>query len=421
MADFKPLPKPVNAPKKTQKVNDPRTVTREAKPDDRKTTVKVVQPKMVKETYKGVGASVSGVPEPGAQRTHQRRRDNPQGKSNFQKQARKAYRFLRKNSRRMINIGIALILAVSLISLLMWFMAGNNALAVYLGDDHFAYIAFSQDLDEDILRAEVISRLEDRVNASVQVNEQIMLRPASSAQRNVLPFNEAVEQLAATLDFQIIGTAIEVNGYRVAVLRTQSEAEEIIWRLQSPFLRGSSGEYDTVEFVEDFHLVSATVDESALSSVQHAMHRLDSRSVVVNEYTVQSGDTLGGIALRHNITLTQLFNDNPGFSANTILRVGDALQIQSYQPFLSVRTIMYETHREPIPIEFQPLENPGEVNTFSQTIQEGIEGEREVVTRIIRINGIQTEGTQIVETRTIREMEPEIVEVGTLEVAVDRR
>ena len=415
MSDFKPLPKPMKAQSSQEpsKKRKPEPVSEGKRIKQVKPLVKVVQPVTVKEPARDRQQPFQSQPK-----VIKKTASKP---SSFQRKVNRAYRFVRKNSRRILTLGAALILVVSLISLLGRFVTGENSMAIYLGEEHFGYISYTEELNEAAFRAEVIGRMEARENARLQVDEFITLRPASGSSRDVLPLNEAIEQLAATLSFQIIGTAIEVNGNRMGVLRTESEAEEVIWRLQSPFLQGSADEYYLIEFVEDLRLVSATVPEDALSAVQQLMHQLDVRTVIEDTYIVQAGDNLGGIALRHNITLTQLFNDNPDFNANSILRVGDVLQIQSYRPLLSVRTVKVETRTTSIPIITETLENPGEVNTFSQVIQAGVEGEQETVVHIIRVNGVQTEPEQIMSTRVIREMEEEIVEVGTMDVSIDRR
>lgn len=404
MPDFKPLPKPVKAQRSTHS-NKPKSTAN--KPSAKEKPIKTVSKSPVNKT---IPASRPIKPQP--DQPLQRTKPNT---SLIRNRANQAGRFLRKKSRRTLSLVIALIIAVPLLLFLVLSLRGHNALAIYLGEDRVGYIAFSQEINETSLRAEAIRMLEINENAQVQVNEQISIRPINTAQRNIIPFTEAIEQLAAAFTFQIVGTAIDLNGNRIAILRTQNDAEEVIWRLQSPYLRGRAEDYYLVEFVEDLRMNNVTVEESDLSTVQQVLQRLDGRAVVVDEYVVQPGDTLGGIALLHNTTLTNLFENNPGFSANTVLRVGDVLRIESYRPYLSVRTILAETRSSPIPIEDEILENPGEVNTFSQVIQEGQEGEAEIVVHTTRINGIQTEAEQIVATRIIREMTPRITEVGTSE------
>ena len=405
MPDFKPLPKPVKLRKPAQ--------NNSKKPAAKERSVKTAKKPPINKAVP-TPRPIKVQPERQLQRT----KPNP---SLIHKQANRAKRFLRKKSRRALSIGVALVIAVPLLIFLIFSMRGHNALAVYIGENRLGYIAFSQEISEASLRAEAIRMLEIQENAQVQVNEQISIRPTNTAQRNMMTFSNAIEQLASSFTFQIVGTALELNGNRIAILRSQNDAEEVIWRLQSPFLQSRLEDYYIVDFVEDLRMTNATVEESDLSTVQQVLQQLEGRSVVVEEYIVQPGDTLGGIALLHNTTLANLLENNPGLTANTILRVGDALRIESYRPYLSVRTVLAETRSSPIPIEDEQLENPGEVNTFSQVIQEGSAGEAEIVVHTTRINGIQTEPEQIVATRVIREMTPRITEVGTMEPVAERR
>ena len=244
------------------------------------------------------------------------------------------------------------------------------------------------------------------------MNEEISLNPTTS--RNIQSIQEVTERLAASAAYQIVGTAVEVNGNRVAVLRTERDAQEVVWRLQAPFLRPgmSQADYHSVEFVEDVRLVPTPVDEQSITNIEYVIHRLEGRTLVIEEYIVQSGDNLGSIALRHNTTLAQLYEDNPNISAATILRVGDVIRIQSYRPNLTVRTVEEETRREPIPIDNQYVENPVEHSGFRYIIQEGVEGVQEVVVHIVRTNGVQTGPEEIISTREIEPMISNIVEVG---------
>ena len=414
MPDLKPLPKPISLQKPVRKAQD------------QKPSVKVVRPQVVQQPYAARPAQrpvqqneqVSKAPSQGRRTPYdpQRARPNSQNRpSVYQGQLFKGFGFLRRRAGKLLGLGAALLLALVLISLLTWSASGTNALSIYMGDYHFAYIAFSQEMNEALLMDEALNRLQSRENAQVLVNERISLTAVNTAQRNILPYNEAVERLAASLTFRIVGTAIMLNGEEMGVLRSQTEAMDLVSRLKSPFMTASPENYYSVEFIEDLQLTSSAVDESELSSIEALLSLLDNRMIVMEEYTVQSGDTLGAIALRHNTTLAQLSEDNPGFSPATILRVGDRLSIRTTRPYLSVRTIEQVTRSEIIPVDLEYLENPGEPSGFSQVIpgREGAEGERELIIHITRVNAIQTEPERVVNSQVIREMEPRVIEVGT--------
>lgn len=397
MPDLKPMPKPkaANLQKKaSNQFKPPRRVDTGRRPI-------TVPPKPAKKAYQS-----SYKPK------HARRvsKEDTFGVT-FKRRMRKTYRFVRK--KRLISLAAAAILAVVMASLLIWSMTGNNAFAVYLDEERFGYIAFSQEINENILTFEAVSRLEAREVAQLSINERITLIPANAPARRIIPYHEAIEQLAQAFTFQIVGTEIEVMGTRVAVLRTERDAEEVVWRLQSPFLLGRSiGDFYAVEFVEEFNLRNVVMDEGHLNTVEYAFNRLNVRHSRVEEYIVQPGDTLGGIALRHNTTLAQLQADNPDLSA--ILQVGQSISIHSYMPLLSVRTVEAITREEVIPIENEYHENPGQSASFSYVLQHGTEGLQEVVVHITRINGVQIGAEDVIATRVIVAPTPNIIEVGTL-------
>jgi len=394
MPDFKPLPKPVSLKKPTSSYS-------ERKPKAEAVQPKIARPKVIKRPYRAMPNQ------------YQPRRAKPRNVTPFQRIAGKAYFFLRKRGKQILSLCAALLLAVSLISLLIWSVTGNNALAIYVGGELFTYIPLSQDIDAAFITEEARNRVQARENTHVLLNDQITIRPANATQRNIIPHHEAIELLASSLGFRINGVAIELNGNRIAVLRNESEANELVWRLQSSFLRGSPESYYSVEFTEDLQLVGVAVEEEALATIEYALNRLNRIDTIIMEYLVQSGDTLGGIALRHGTTLAQLYEDNPGISPTTVLRVGDPLRIQSTRPYLSVRTIEADIRTEPIPIVEQEIQNPMQPASFMEIIDEGAAGEQEVIVHIIRVNGIQTEPEQLVATNILREMQPRIVEVGT--------
>ena len=406
MPDFKPLPKPIDTKKPVRRTEDDKPPARAVK--SKTGQHKLSQTRAVSRPY--VSKRKSGPIAPDPSQPYQPKYAKPKEAKSLQKKASKVCHFIRK--KRLVGITAAFVLTVSLISLFIWSLTGNNAFAIYLDDHPIGYIAFSQEINADILRAGVTSRLEIIENARISLNEEISLRPARTASRNILPFHDSIEQLANALTFQIVGTAIEVNGSRVAILRTQADAEEVIRQLKSPFLQ-ESRDYHTVEFLENLELINISVEESDLSTVEYARRRLDVRVPVLEEYVVQEGDTLGAIALRHGTTLARLYEDNPALSPTDFIRVGDVIVIQSYRPHLSVRTVEAVTRIDPIPIENQYLDNPGLASGTRQIIQEGSEGQREVVIHITRINGVQTE-EQIVAERILENATPNIIEIGSM-------
>ena len=305
--------------------------------------------------------------------------------------------------------GVAIGLTVLVVGILSLF--NNSVFSIYIGEEHIANVAFSDEIDESYFVGRLSTFLETRENARVLVNENIYIEVVNGIGRGTVERAEAIEELANFVTFQIVGTAITVNGERIAVLRNQGEANEVIQLLQSPFLVDGV-EYYSVGFVENVNLVDAVVEQNELNTWQQAFNLLDVSVPSTEEYVVQSGDTLGGIALRHNTTISQIYVDNPTFSPATILRPGDILLIQSTMPLLSVHTVEVTARQETIAIVEDVLDNPTQPSTFSTVLEMGSPGLQEVVLHVTRINGLIANQEEVA-TRIIEPMIPTRIERGT--------
>jgi len=325
---------------------------------------------------------------------------------------RNARRLRRKRAlrRRLVLAGI--LLAVIIIVIMLISNSGSsNVIALYLGDERFAYVDATGEVSEAELMAADVQRLEAVQNAEVRVSNVITFREVNRADQDAaLQYNEVIERLVTALEFQVVGFSIVVDGSQVAILRNQDEVDEVIWMLQSAFVENREN-YITIEFVEDFNTTRATIDTSELDSVSYAFYLLDRSVVETMDYTVQPGENLSIIAANHGISLAQAFADNPHIPSSGELSIGEILQIQQTRPHLSVRTVEEVTRIEYIEIVTLELPNPGAPVGFYEVLVEGERGEQEIVSRITRVNGTQ-QSIEDIATRQIVDMVYREIEVG---------
>jgi len=325
--------------------------------------------------------------------------------------ARRLRRRRRALRRRLVLAGVLLVVVIAVVMLI--FNSGDTTVvALYLGDERFAYI--DADVTEADIMTEAVRRLGVIQEAEVQITETITLREVSRSEQGIiLPINEVIERLVTAINFQVIGISIELNNRPIAVLRNQTEVDEVAWTLQSPFIEGNRDRFSTIEFVEDFRTTRATVPTSELASVSYALHLLGGSVVEMQEYIVQPGENMSIIAANHGISLAQMFADNPQVPSNGEIGIGEVLQVRQTRPYLSVRTVEEVTRREYIEIDDDEQLNPGAPVGFYLVLMEGERGEREIVSEITRVNGIQQGAENIIANRVITEMIYRVVEVGT--------
>jgi hypothetical protein len=208
-----------------------------------------------------------------------------------------------------------------------------------------------------------------------------------------------------------------VNGIEYAVLRNESEANIVRDRLHAPYRNENTVES---EFVENWEYRERLADQDDLGTIEDTLLRLDKRTRGFEEYVVQRGDTLGAIAIRNNMALNKIRNDNPHITSD-LIRPGDVVNIETTRPYLSVRTVDHVTRTEPIPPDTEERENPLEHVNHTLTLVEGREGERETTVRIVRVNGIQMGPEETIASRVTINPINRVVEVGTSEVQPIRR
>ncbi|MCL2016441.1 MAG: G5 domain-containing protein [Defluviitaleaceae bacterium] len=461
MSNMKPLPKPVRANKPIKRIQLPSNPMDNLPPDTpiRPTPVNIPQMRQpappLRQSPKVQPARTSGRTGKYTPKRAKYVKKTPVSRK-ISRRVGKVRRFLHRT--KLVGIVSAVILVATMAFLIFWNMTRDNAIAIYIGvpqsavaasnmgniasvaastpenvnDENgengessetststdseseiepLAFIELTDEMTDTALRMAAINRLEALENARIVLSDTISIARVNTSSQNIVSFDEAVNMLVENLQFRILGVAVEVEGSRVGVLRNQADANELIRRLQQPYM--FAPEYVSVEFVEDFVMSNVDIDESQLNTLEEILARLEGDATVTEDYIVQPGDSLGIIALRHGITLEQLYANNPTISSTTILQVGEVLRIQSLRPYLSVRTVEEVTRTEEIPIETETVANPGESSTFSQVIRAGTPGEQEVVIHITRINGLQVGEEEIVATRVIQEMITTTLEVGT--------
>jgi hypothetical protein len=320
---------------------------------------------------------------------------------------------------RLFGVGALALIFVALAVLAIWAATGKNAIAVFLEDELVGYIALSREIDEETIQTQAVNRLEASLGARVRVDQSVTIQTASIAGRNIQSFMDVVDQISRGFTYKIAAEAIYIDGEAISVLRTQAEVDAVADRLFAPYRNEFTV---TAEFVEPWETRTKLVDEEELGSVEEALLRLDRNVRVLVDYVVQSGDTLGAIALRNNTTIAKICLDNPPLTATSIIRPGEVYKLETTRPFMSVRTTDEITRTESIPMQTVERENPLEHVNFQRVIEDGRDGEREVTVRITRVNGVQTGQEEVIGPPRIT-LNPldRVVEVGTSEVQPDRR
>ena len=131
-------------------------------------------------------------------------------------------------------------------------------------------------------------------------------------------------------------------------------------------------------------------------------------------YEVKSGDTLSKIAGQNNMTVEQLVAINPTLtSANSMIRIGDELNIVVPEPELSVVRQEQVYYEESYEADVIYVDNDSWYTTQTKTLQEPVAGFHKVVAKVTYRNDDIIAKEQIKE-EVVVEAVPKIVERGTI-------
>lgn len=103
----------------------------------------------------------------------------------------------------------------------------------------------------------------------------------------------------------------------------------------SPLKSGETRLLD-VSFKQGVSGVTQNVSPSTIVTPEKAVEYLMTGSLKQETYKIQSGDVLGSVAQRHNLTTAELLALNPGITVDTVLQIGQALNVTVAKPFVTL-------------------------------------------------------------------------------------
>ena len=357
---------------------------------------------------------------PGAKDKGQRHFEQAQRSHGHRRPVAKKKNQPRKQSRYSKEVGIFCLglICVALVVFSVILLRSDNALAVYLNDERIGYLPLNRETrewDASYVQEQAIVHRSAMVGpqVTIQVNEQVRLVPVRTGRGELVnaTITEVIAQVSGRFTYQIVAQAIYVHGERIALMQSLNLAEHVARHFTAVFQRD-----DTVETtIDGWALLAVTSDGSDLDSAEVAISRLDIRVDDILHYIVQPGDSLYGIAYRHNVSANIMMQEN-GLTVQSVPHPGDIIRIRTTRPFLTVRTLEETTRTEVIPMErvvdYDDELAAGTVNILS----EGRDGERSFLVRSTFVNGDLLSYEIFNEVITVQPITRHEVE-GTLESA----
>lgn len=228
----------------------------------------------------------------------------------------------------------------------------------------------------------------------------------------VMDDGELCDAILRTAGDSIVeATGLYVDGAFVGAMESDAELQSVLDSIKD-------GRYDKndssqrAEFIQDVETVEGLFPAASVTDKATLKAKLTSEAVVKKTYTVQAGDTLSTIAVRNNMTTSELRAMNPAFANTDIVRIGDELVVQKPQAFLQVKVIKTIQYTEKIDYQTVYTSNTSRPVTWSVIKTKGQEGSQDIVAEVTYIDGVETTRTIVSKTVT-KQPVTKVVERGT--------
>ena len=170
----------------------------------------------------------------------------------------------------------------------------------------------------------------------------------------------------------------------------------------------------SMDFGEKIEIAECYVPVYDLTDLVVAIEQVTKDKETNVIYEVKSGDSLSKIAYDNNMTIDQLVAINPTLtSANSLIRIGDELNIVVPEPELSVVRQEQVYYEESYEADVIYVDNDSWYTTQTKTLQEPVAGFHKVVAKVTYRND-EVIAKEEIKEEVVVEAVPKIVERGTI-------
>lgn len=169
-----------------------------------------------------------------------------------------------------------------------------------------------------------------------------------------------------------------------------------------------------IDFDENIEIVKAYVDVDKIANVDDAIEAVTKTQEKSRMYEVVSGDTLGGVAYKNDMSIEDLMALNPSriTSEDIMLRIGEELTIYSPEPELSIVRTERRYYEENYEEDVIYIDNDEWYTNHQEVVQQPQVGHRRVVADLSFRNA-ELVGTNILFEKVDKKAVAKIIERGT--------
>lgn len=246
--------------------------------------------------------------------------------------------------------------------------------------------------------------------------------------------NKVISRLAELTDVKAEATELIIDGEAVGYVTNESVVSEIMQEVKQEFTgvplaqnkksavaiasysTGGDKEIVDVSIKEHVETKKKLVSPDELLTKDEMKQVLKEGTLKKKEYEIREGDCLSCVADKFDMTTEELLKNNPGLTENSLLKIGDKLDVTSKEPKLTVLSREKVRKVEKIDYGIEYRESDSMFKGETKVIREGKEGKKQVTYDITKENGIEI-GRKVIGNEILSEPVDKIVVRGTKVIA----
>ncbi|WP_042464226.1 peptidoglycan DD-metalloendopeptidase family protein [Neobacillus dielmonensis] len=344
-----------------------------------------------------------------------------------------------KSKRIILKTAIASAMAASVIA----FSSGPVAFAtssklttiyhVYVNGTYMGNVTNKEVLDH-LVAEKVDSAKQNFQNINFNLDSQIQYIPeqvfrTSSAVND----SETIQNLNSSFQIQAEAAAIVIDGQPIVYLDNKVTAEEVLKNLKLQYVPADQlselearkasidpipplGENETrivdVRLSKNVSVDERKIAPESIMTPDAALTYLQKGTLEEKKYAVQPGDAIETIAHQNGLKTDELLALNPGLTVDTLLHIGQEVNITALKPYVEVVVDKEVNQREEIPFTQKTEEDASMDKGDTKVKQAGQNGARTVTYAISEQNG-ETVKKEQTDEQVLQQPVDEIVVKGT--------
>jgi murein DD-endopeptidase MepM/ murein hydrolase activator NlpD len=288
---------------------------------------------------------------------------------------------------------------------------------VYLQNEYIGTIS-NMNVVNEVVEEKMEKLQEEYKNYDLSLGSQLSYIP-EQVFRSTANDQSVIQTLESELKPQVESTAVVIGDSPAVYLENEEQAKHVIQSLKLryvtkeelaelefrqkspnislPPLKKNESRILDVYFSENVTTTTEKIEPTKILSVVDAVKLIRKGTLEEKKYLVQEGDVLGSIADEHNLTLKQIIKLNPGLTEESLLQIGQEVNVTVPKPLVTVFVDKEVNKREKIAYQKEVTETDSMFKGDIKVKQKGQEGLRAVTYVISQQNG------QTVKRQTVKE------------------